>query len=88
MNIYDNSIFYQSFVSELMNCLELPATYRDELLVNSNLVMQALDERGLSPYKTFESISRFAHLLAACRGERFAPRITHHKITDETEIIN
>ena len=86
-NIYDNSIFYQSFVSELMNCLKLPATYRDELLVNSNLVMQTLDERGLSPYKTFESISRFAHLLAACRGEKFAPRITHHKITDGTEII-
>ena len=85
--IYDNSIFYQSFVSELMNCLKLPVTCRDELLVNSNLVMQTLDERGLSPYKTFESISRFAHLLAACRGDKFAPRITHHKITDETEII-
>ena len=86
-NIYDNSIFYQSFVSELMNCLKLPATYRDELLVNSNLVMQTLDERGLSPYKTFESISRFAQLLAACRGEKFIPRITHHRITDATEII-
>lgn len=86
-NVYDNSIFYQSFVSELMQCLNLPESKRDGLLVNSNLVMQILDEKGLSPYKTFESISRFAHLLAACRGEAFAPRITHHKITDETEII-
>lgn len=86
-NIYDNSIFYQSFVSELMKCLDLPASYQDELLVNSNLVMQTLDEQGLSPYKVFESISRFAHLLADCRGSKFNPRITHHEITDNTEII-
>ena len=86
-NIYDNSIFYQSFVTELMNCLDLPASFHDELLVNSNLVMQTLDEQGLSPYKTFESISRFAHLLADCRGSEFNPRITHHKITDNSEII-
>jgi glyoxylase-like metal-dependent hydrolase (beta-lactamase superfamily II) len=49
--------------------------------------MQMLDEKGLSPFKTFESISRFAHLLAACRGDAFSPRITHHKITDNSEII-
>ena len=86
-NVYDNSIFYQSFVSELVNCLKLDESLRDSLLVNSNLVMQILDEKGLSPYKTFESISRFAHLLAACRGSEFNPRITNHKITDDTEII-
>lgn len=86
-NIYDNSIFYQSFTAELMRCLELSDSLHDELLVNTNLVMQMLDDNGLSPYKTFESISRFAHLLAKCRGEAFAPRITSHKITDDTEII-
>lgn len=86
-NIYDNSIFYQSFTAELMRCLELSDSLHDELLVNTNLVMQMLDDNGLSPYKTFESISRFAHLLAKCRGEAFAPRITTHKITDDTEII-
>ena len=86
-NIYDNSIFYRSFVSELMQCLELPEKSRDELLVNSNMVMQMLDERGLSPYRTFESISRFAHLLAACRGDDFIPRVTHHDITDDTGLI-
>ncbi|MBP5492255.1 MAG: Zn-dependent hydrolase [Clostridiales bacterium] len=85
--LYDNSIFYQSFVSELVQCLDLPQSNRDELLVNTNLVMQMLDEKGLSPYKTFESISRFAHLLAACRGEKFAPRITRHTITENTQII-
>ncbi len=85
--VYDNSIFYQSFVSELVRCIGLSESTRDELLVNTNVVMQMLDEKGLSPYKTFESIGRFAHLLASYRGHSFSPRISRHKITDNTEVI-
>lgn len=85
--VYDNSIFYQSFVSDIVKSIGLSEDVRNELLVYTNMVMQTLDERGLSPYKTFESISRFAHLLAACRGDRFSPRITRHRVTDNTEII-
>ena len=84
--VYDNSIFYQSFVSDLVSCVGLTDDYRDELLVNANLVMQLLDEKGLSPYKTFESIGRFAHLLADGKRE-FNPRITRHAIGEKTEII-
>ena len=84
--VYDNSIFYRSFVSGLMRTMRLPEQCRDDLLVNSNLVMQMLDEKGLSPYKTFESIGRFAQLLADCRGDAFAPRITEHAVTDDTRI--
>ena len=58
--VLDNSIFYHSFVSGLMQLAGLPEENRDILLVNSNLVMQMLDEKGLSPFKTIESISRFA----------------------------
>jgi len=82
--VYDNSIFYRSFVSGLMQTLELPEARREGLLVNSNLIMQLLDEKGLSPYKTFESISRFAELLAACLGSAFSPRISRHPITENT----
>ncbi len=85
--VFDNTIFYQSFVSGLMQLTGLPEEKRDDLLVNSNLVMQMLDEKGLPPFKTFESISRFAELLSACRGEAFLPRITRHRITGSTEII-
>ena len=84
--VYDNSIFYNSFVSGLAQTLGLSEKVQDDLLVNANLAMQTLDEQGLSPYKTFDSISRFAELLAACRGSAFAARITHHKITDDTRI--
>ena len=84
--VYDNSIFYRSFVSGLMQTLKLPEDCRDTLLVNSNLVMQMLDEKGLSPYKTFESISRFAELLSVSRGSAFSPRITQHQIADHTQV--
>ena len=85
--VFDNSIFYQSFVSGLMQLTGLPEEKRDGLIVNSNLVMQMLDEKGLSPFKTFESISRFAELLSVCRGDAFLPRITRHRITENTGII-
>lgn len=85
--VYDNSIFYHSFVSSLANSMEIPPHLQEELLVNTNLAMQTLDETGLSPYRTFDSISKFAELLSAYRHEAFAPRITHHPITDTTKLI-
>ena len=85
--VYDNSIFYGSFVQSIMKTLDISDTKRDHLLVNANLAMQMLDERGLSPYKTFDSISRFARMLAENRGDAFSPRITRHRVTDSTEII-
>lgn len=85
--IYDNSIFYNSFVSEIARNTGLSNEQRDKLLINTNLAMQTLDEQGLSPYRTFDSIGRFAELLAASKGDAFLPRITNHKITEKTEII-
>ena len=85
--VYDNSIFYDSYVSGLVKTMALSKERREELLVYVNLAMQTLDERGLSPYKTFDSISRFAELLAECKGEHFNPRITEHRITEKTRII-
>ena len=85
--VFDNSIFYQSFVSGLMKLSGLPEENRDSLLVNSNLVMQILDESGQSPFKTFENISRFAELLSKYRGDAFSPRITEYPLTVNSKII-
>lgn len=84
---YDNSIFYQSYASALASCMDIQGEGRENLLINVNLAMQVLDERGLSPYRTFDSISRFAELLAMHRGEAFSPRISEHAVTDQTKII-
>ena len=83
---YDNSIFYDSYVDGLVKTLSLSEKKKEELLVNVNLTMQTLDEQGLSPYKTFDSISKFAELLAKCKKESFKPRITEHHISEKTKI--
>jgi len=85
--VYDNSIFYNTYVNSLAQTMGLDDAVRQELLVHVNLAMQTLDEHGLSPYRTFDSISKFAELLGASRGEAFIPRISTHKVTDQTEII-
>jgi glyoxylase-like metal-dependent hydrolase (beta-lactamase superfamily II)/predicted amino acid-binding ACT domain protein len=83
---FDNSIFYRSYAAELTRRTGLGDAAREALLIHVNLAMQVLDEQGLSPYRTFDSIGRFADLLAACRGNAFSPRITTHRITDATQI--
>ena len=84
--VFDNGIFYNSYVDALTRLANLSEDKKQSLLVNVNLAMQTLDEQGLSPYKTFESISKFAELLSAAKGENFKPRITQHTITDKTKI--
>ena len=85
--VYDNSIFYNTYVMGLTRHAGLPEALGRELLVHVNLAMQTLDEQGLSPYRTFDSIGKFAELLGASRGRNFDPRISTHKITEHTEII-
>ena len=84
--VYDNSIFYNTYVLGLSQTMGLSEDVIRELLVHVNLAMQTLDEQGLSPYRTFDSISKFAELLGASKGSSFNPRISTHKITDNTEI--
>lgn len=84
--VYDNSIFYNTYVLGLSQTMGLSEEVSRELLVHVNLAMQTLDEQGLSPYRTFDSISKFAELLGSSKGSNFNPRISTHKITDTTEI--
>ena len=84
--VYDNSIFYNTYVKGLSETMGLSEEISQELLVHVNLAMQTLDEQGLSPYRTFDSISKFAELLGSSKGKNFNPRISTHKITDNTEI--
>ena len=84
--IYDNSFFYKAFVQSLMDAAGTDEDKRELLLINTNLAMEILETRGLSPYRTFDCIAKFANLLANCKGEAFSPRVTTHKITENTEI--
>jgi len=84
--VFDNSIFYNSYVDGLVETMNLSKEKKEELLINVNLAMQTLDEHGLSTYKTFDSISKFAELLKESKGDNFIPRITKHQLTEKTAI--
>ena len=84
--VYDNSIFYNTYVMGLAQVVGLSEEVCRELLVHVNLAMQTLDEHGMSPYRTFDSISKFAELLGLSMGAQFDPRISTHKISENTEI--
>jgi len=70
--VYDNSIFYNTYVMGLTEAVGLDAETAGKLLVHVNLAMQTLDEQGQSPYRTFDSISKFAELLGASKGKSFS----------------
>ncbi|MBE6903302.1 MAG: MBL fold metallo-hydrolase [Ruminococcaceae bacterium] len=84
--VYDNSIFYNTYVMGLSQIMGLSEAVSRELLVHVNLAMQTLDEQGLSPYRTFDSISKFAELLGNSKAKAFVPRISSHRISENTEI--
>ncbi|MBQ2786114.1 MAG: MBL fold metallo-hydrolase [Oscillospiraceae bacterium] len=85
--VFDNSVFYNTFVNELYEAMDLSEQSKTELLINTNLAMQNLDELGFSPYRAFSSISRFTDLLSKSREELFQPRVTEHTITENTRIV-
>ncbi len=85
--VYDNSLFYTHFVNELSALMQISSDSREALLVSTNLAMQQLDDSGVSPYRTFDSISRFCELLAKARGADYAPRISTYRVTDQTDIV-
>ena len=84
--ILDNSVFYVSFATDLAARMGLDADSRSDLLLNANLVMHMLDDRGAAFHKTFDYIRGFADALARSRGEGFQPRITHHDFGEDLHI--
>lgn len=86
--VLDNTVFYISFAGEIAEKLGLSDDQKNNLIVQSNSVMQMLDERKGSPAKTFEYLGLFADLLSHARGENYVPRVTRHKTADGLEIVN
>lgn len=74
--VLDNTVFYMGFANRMVQKLNLSRRKANELMTQSNRIMQMLDERGEQPYKTFDYISRFAEMLSSHRGEAFRPQIT------------
>ena len=88
LRVFDLAIFVVCFLISCSIWLyvtgmengEFEYTFTD-VVVNVDGASALLDEQGLSPYRTFDSISKFAELLGASKGKSFTPRISTHKIT-------
>lgn len=76
--LLDNTIFYLGFASEMKKKLDLTDEETQELITQSNLLMQLLDEKDELPQKTFGYIGRFAEIIHAHQGASFQPRVSRY----------
>lgn len=53
--------------------LDLSQEEANEFLINSNHIMQLLDEKDESPFKTFDYVAKFAGMLKSYKNEHFMP---------------
>lgn len=83
----DNSAFYLTFAEEMRELLNLDERQTREFITMSNRVMQLLDEKGEPHSKTFEYVSRFAHFVAAHRGENYDCRLSVQPLTDRVKAV-
>ena len=72
----DGSVFYISFAHELQQLLDLSEEQTEQVLIQSNRIMQMLDEDNKAYLKTFDYINRFAKFIRNHRKENFRPRIS------------
>lgn len=84
--VLDNTVFYMSFANRMAQKLQLSRNKANELMAQSNLIMQMLDERNEPPYKTFDYIGKFADMLVQYKGENFKPEISRLQMKDGFEI--
>lgn len=85
--ILDNTVFYLSFARQVSELLGLSREQEDEIIADSNRIMQNLDERSGSPYQTFSYIGKFAEMLNNFSGDNFDPLITRHLLNNGSELI-
>ncbi|MBQ8894856.1 MAG: Zn-dependent hydrolase [Clostridia bacterium] len=75
--VLDNTVFYLNFAHEISEKMGLSDEEKAELIIQSNRIMQMLDERNSPAYKTFDYIRQIAGYIQRYKGENFNPRITH-----------
>ena len=79
--VLDNTVFYIRFVNSLVEKLGLEQEQSAELMTQSNLIMQMLDDPEDPPSKTFDYICRAADMLAQFKGPAFVPRISQRLLS-------
>ncbi len=78
----DNTVFYIGFAHEMRKILELCQNEANEIIVNSNKIMQRLEEDGENPLKTFECIKKFAEFVSFHKGKNFGAKVYSKDVGD------
>ena len=71
--VLDSTVFYITFANEMRHLLSLTDAQTNEFILNSNRVMQLLDDKNELPFKTFDYVRRFAAMVQESKGENFVP---------------
>lgn len=82
----DGSVFYFTFANEMKELLKLNQTQTASFVVNSNKIMQFLEDKDESPMKTFKYIHLFAKFIIDHKGENLNAHITTRELTAETTL--
>ncbi len=82
----DNTLFYISFADEMRNLLSLTQEETNNFIINSNKIMQILDQKDEKPFKTFEYIRKFVMFIINHHGDNFIPEIYKKKVTDDVDL--
>lgn len=84
--LLDGTVFYVNFANEMRKLLGLSQKQTNAVLIDSNRIMQMLDERGGSPLKTFDYIRRFARFVADHHGAAFRPVTAKRRVSPRVTV--
>ncbi len=80
--VLDSAVFYIGFANEMRGLLGLNQKQTNRFIIESNKIMQLLDEKDEAPFKTFEYIRRFAKFIVDHKGRNFKPVISQRRLTE------
>ncbi len=79
----DNTVFYISFANKMREILNLTQEQTNSVIINSNRIMQMLDERNELPMKTFDYIKQFANFVISQKSDAFEADIETIQLTKD-----
>lgn len=82
----DNTVFYLGFANEMRELLFLTQEQTNEVIIHSNRIMQLLDEKKETPFKTFEYIHKFAKFVTDHKGDNYRAIVNSKRISDLVNI--
>ena len=80
--VLDSTVFYLGFAGEMRSLLGLSQKETNRFIIESNKIMQILDAKNETPFKTFEYIRNFAKFIVEHKGSNFRPIISQRKLTE------